>query len=221
MVAQGGGFVENDVTAYYNSLRQRMTALPELAEGDTVTMEVLRIKPDQDPRSAARRIALQILYEIEAAQHPVGIVMSVHLGVHDDLPHATVRYTRRLVRRVMEMQDELNAVIHRFAPAFPVGQIALVDRNVLRIALYELLYIPSIPIGVIVDEAVEVANHFGSEGSAAFVNGVLGTIVHDPALLHQLREQVRVEGDDVPDDNPLAGEPLDSLRMDRAGEDED
>lgn len=187
--------IQTDIIDYYNSLRQRMNALPELGEADTLEMEAVRPKPDRDYRSEARRLALQALYEVDATQHGIGEVLSATLGFDRELPRNTVRYVRRLVRRVSELKSLLDEVIQHYAPAFPIEQIALIDRNILRIAMYELLLIPTQPIGAVIDEAVELALHFGADNSAAFVNGVLGTLVDD-AQLAALRQQMKSHADD-------------------------
>jgi N utilization substance protein B len=73
----------------------------------------------------------------------------------------------------------LDTVIHKYAPAWPVDQLSVVDRNVIRIALFELLFRKDTPRKAAVNEAVELAKVFGSESSARFVNGVLGSIILD------------------------------------------
>lgn len=188
--------IQTDIIDYYNTLRQRMNALPELGEEDILEMEAVRPKPDRDYRSEARRLALQALYEMDAAHHGIGAVLSAALDFNQELARNTVRYVRRLVRRVSELKPSLDEVIQQYAPAFPIEQIALIDRNILRIAVYELLFIPTQPIGAVIDEAVELAVHFGADHSAAFVNGVLGTLVDDEAHLSALRQRMRSHSDD-------------------------
>ncbi len=183
--------IQTDIIDYYNTLRQRMNALPELGEEDTLEMETVTPKPDRDYRSEARRLALQALYEIDAARHGVATVLSTNLDFNYELARNTVRYVRRLVRRVSELKSSLDEVIQQYAPAFPIEQIALIDRNILRIAMYELLFIPTQPIGAVIDEAVELAVHFGADHSAAFVNGVLGTLVDDEAQFTALRQRMK------------------------------
>ena len=69
----------------------------------------------------------------------------------------------------------MDGVITRYAPAWPVDQLSVIDRNILRMALFELIYTPGIPRKTAINEAVELAKNFGSESSARFVNGVLGS----------------------------------------------
>jgi N utilization substance protein B len=183
--------IQMEIIEYYNALRKRMSALPELGEKDTLEMETVEPKPDRDYRSEARRLALQALYEMDAAHHSVDAVLSAVLETDQDLAKNTARYVRRLVRRVSELKPWLDEVIQHYAPAFPIEQIAIIDRNILRIAMYELLLIPTQPIGAVIDEAVELAVHFGADHSAAFVNGVLGTLVDDEARFAALRQRMR------------------------------
>ena len=88
-------------------------------------------------------------------------------------------FAQDLAGGVRENLTELDALIFRYAPAWPVSQLSVVDRNVLRIALFELLYHKETPRKSAVNEAVELAKLFGSESSGRFVNGVLGSIMID------------------------------------------
>ena len=82
-----------------------------------------------------------------------------------------------LLRGLLENRQELDKLIQTYAPAWPVHLLAPIDRNILRIALYELLYHTDTPAKTAINEAVELAKVFGSESSARFVNGVLGTVM--------------------------------------------
>ena len=73
------------------------------------------------------------------------------------------------------MHEGLDYVITRYAPAWPVNQLSVIDRNILRLSLFELIYTPRTPKKTAINEAVELAKIFGSESSARFVNGVLGS----------------------------------------------
>jgi N utilization substance protein B len=99
-----------------------------------------------------------------------------------DLPQPVRRYVERLVTGVAAERQEIDAAIAAAAPAFPVEQLPAVDRNVLRIAIYELWHERDVPVKAAINEAVELAKHFGGENSGRFVNGVLGTIVRQQAL---------------------------------------
>lgn len=81
-----------------------------------------------------------------------------------------------LVHQVLEVLPDLDATIQKYAPEWPIDQITAVDRNVLRLGLYELKYAENIPAKVAINEAIELAKSFGGDSSGKFVNGVLGAI---------------------------------------------
>jgi N utilization substance protein B len=85
-------------------------------------------------------------------------------------------FARQLTRGVLENKDEIDAQIRKFATAWPLEQIPVVDRNILRLAIFEILLDNSVPIKVAINEAVELAKLFGSNNSPKFVNGVLGSV---------------------------------------------
>jgi N utilization substance protein B len=95
----------------------------------------------------------------------------------DPLPQPTEDFARTLVMGVQTYRTYLDSIVGELAPEWPIEQIAAADRNVLRIAIYELLFEPDIPPKVAINEAVELAKMFGSESSPRFVNGVLGSLV--------------------------------------------
>ncbi len=99
------------------------------------------------------------------------------LGVENSLQAASMAFADVLARGVTNSRSELDQYIHRHAPAWPVDQLPLVDRNILRIALYELLHSPEVPHKTAINEAVELAKIFGSDSSARFINGVLGSVM--------------------------------------------
>ena len=94
-----------------------------------------------------------------------------------DLPGPGAEFSRELVMGVRTHRDQLDALIERYAPEWPVDQIAIVDRNVLRISIYEITMREDTPTKVAINEAVELAKQFGSDSSGRFVNGVLGSLV--------------------------------------------
>lgn len=164
-----------------------MSALPELNPDDEIlNIEVIHPKPVQDVRTQARQAALQALYEIDAAKHAPADVIALHLRAQRPA-EKIARYMSRLVTGVTQHQIAIDAALSRYAVEYPLDQIALVDRNVMRIAVYEFAVAELIPVGVAIDEAVELAKGFGAENSPSFVNGVLGAIADDPALLESLK----------------------------------
>ena len=128
-----------------------------------------------DARHQARMLALQLLYEIDLTGHDPETALA-HLFEEDSVPPEMQTRVRQLVDGVERHRAEIDPLIAEAAPAYPLPQIAAIDRNVLRLAIYELRHEPAPPRAVI-NEAVELAKRFGGDHSARFVNGVLGTIL--------------------------------------------
>ena len=127
-----------------------------------------------DQRRQSRTAALQSLFAADVR----GIWNDPPLEWLDedeDLPEISVEFADELLRGVSRSHLGLDNVITRYAPAWPVSQLSVIDRNILRIALFELIYTPGTPRKTAINEAVELAKIFGSESSARFVNGVLGS----------------------------------------------
>ena len=130
-------------------------------------------------RHKAREVVLQILYELNCSNHGLDEVIS-RTTAERILPDGSIPFVCELVGGVLGQKRELDSIIQRHAPAFPVAQLAYVDRNVLRLAIWELLA-EKVPFKAVIDEAVELAKAFGSEASPRFVNGVLGSVVNELA----------------------------------------
>ena len=126
-------------------------------------------------RRHARILALQALYEIDTTQHPPGQVLDQRL-VEDPLPEDGEAFARELIAGVLKHRVRLDEMIQQHAPEWPVDQMAAIDRNVLRIAIYEFYISKLTPTKVAINEAVEVAKLFGSDSAPRFINGVLGAI---------------------------------------------
>jgi N utilization substance protein B len=130
-------------------------------------------------RREARALALQALFEVDCASH--NPQDSLHRLLRDSsLPEETIGFTRDLVISVLDDRSAIDALIQRFAPAWPLQQLSIVDRNILRLAVHELLS-DMAPAKVAINEAVELAKAFGGDSSPRFVNGVLGSIYADLA----------------------------------------
>ena len=97
------------------------------------------------------------------------------LDEDEDLPVNSIEFAQELLSGVSKSRSGLDNVITRYAPALPGRQLSVIDRNILRIALFALIYTPGTPRKTAINEAVELAKIFGSESSARFVNGVLGS----------------------------------------------
>jgi N utilization substance protein B len=126
-------------------------------------------------RHKARTIALQALYEVDsAARPPTAVVERLLAGAN--LSEETAAFVRELVAGAISHQEEIDNSVQRFAPAWPLEQMAMIDRNILRLAIFEILFDNKVPVRVAVSEAVELAKTFGSESSPKFINGVLGSV---------------------------------------------
>ena len=126
-------------------------------------------------RRKARALALQVLYEIDSTGHGTEEVLA-RLLAENTLTTENADFTGHLVRGITGNRDKIDETIQRFAPAWPIAQIPLVDRNVLRLAIFEILLDNRVPVKVAINEPVELAKTFGSDNSPKFVNGVLGTV---------------------------------------------
>ncbi len=139
------------------------------------------------PRTRARSLALQVLYEIDIANHPPADVLQERLAdgeLSDDLSD----FARRIVFGVMPLRHDLDQIIALYAPEWPLDQIAAIDRNILRIACWEFTIYRETPVKVAINEAVELAKLYGSDSAPRFVNGVLGSLAeHEHDIEQQLR----------------------------------
>lgn len=153
------------------------------------------------PRRRARCLTLEILYECDLAEHDslavlqkraednstiVDYLKSEQIVVEEQeeepekIPEQfsehTLEFAENLLRGIDDYLPSINTLITRYAPEWPLEQIAVVDRNILRIAIYEVLIDQDTPIKVAINEAVELAKMYGSDSAPRFVNGVLGTL---------------------------------------------
>ena len=137
-------------------------------------------RKDMDPRRTARTVALQSLFAADVTGARAGGAQGTapdYGWMDEEFDGSIMELAGRLHQGVCEHWPGLDSLIGRYAPAWPVPQLPIVDRNILRIAIFELLHNPATPRKTAVDEAVEMAKAFGSDSSARFVNGVLGSIM--------------------------------------------
>ena len=133
-------------------------------------------------RRRARRTALQVLYEVDCTDHRPGIALD-YRQAEEKYAAETLAFLYWLVSGVIRYRADLDALIGRYAPEWPVGKLAIVDRNVLRLSIFELSSPDAdAPPKVVINEAVELAKTFGSDSSPRFVNGVLGTALREISL---------------------------------------
>jgi N utilization substance protein B len=135
-------------------------------------------------RTRARGVALQVLYEVDLANHnPVEVFQSrlEDLPLTDEL----AEFSRRIIFGVLPLAQELDQVIAKYAPEWPMDQIATIDRNILRVALWEFAVQRETPVKVAINEAVELAKEFGSDSAPRFINGVLGSLADHIEEIHR------------------------------------
>jgi transcription antitermination protein NusB len=126
-------------------------------------------------RRKARIAALQVLYELDCTKHKVEEA-SARLRAGETLTQEGLTFSEELVKGVLHHKSELDALIEKLAPAFPVEQMPIIDRNILRLAIFEILYSKGTPLKVAINEAIELAKGFGSDSSPRLINGILGSI---------------------------------------------
>ena len=132
-------------------------------------------------RRRSRIAAFQVLFEADITGRLVPEVLNRHLS-ESTLTLDARKFTTELVYGVGRFLEEIDDTIRRYAPAFPLEDMAAVDRNVLRLAIYEVLFDTGrAPLRVAINEAVEIAKGYGSESSGRFVNGVLGAVALEAA----------------------------------------
>ncbi len=135
-------------------------------------------------RRQARIVALQTLYEVDSTSHPVEEVLGRNLDESLDdadrliasLDEEGRAFVNRLIEGVLANAEELDAIIVSSAPNWPIDQMSRIDKGILRLAIFEILFDNKVPLKAAINEAVELAKRFGSDNSSRFINGVLGTV---------------------------------------------
>jgi len=126
-------------------------------------------------RRKARIAVLQTLYELDCTKHKVEET-SARLRAGETLAQEALSFSEELVKGVLQHKSEIDALIKKFAPAFPPEQMSIIDRNILRMAIFEISFSDKTPFKVAINEAIELAKEFGSDSSPRLINGVLGSI---------------------------------------------
>ena len=139
------------------------------------------------PRTRARSIALQVLYEVDLANHPPADIYKLRLEdnpLSDDLSD----FARQIIFGVLRLTNTLDQILAKYAPEWPLDQIAAIDRNILRMALWEFAVYHDTPIKVAINEAVELAKQYGSDSAPRFINGVLGALADHQ---HEIQQAIQ------------------------------
>lgn len=143
-------------------------------------------------RTRARSIALQVLYEIDIANHPPADILNQRLE-ETPLTDELADFSRQIIFGVLPLFQELDQIIAKYAPEWPLDQIAAIDRNILRVACWEFAVQGETPVKVAINEAVELAKMYGSDSAPRFVNGVLGSLVEHQSEIKQQLHSVTKE----------------------------
>jgi len=143
-----------------------------------------RISDPMKSRTKARGIALQVLFEVDLTDHLPSNVLEERLV---DLPLETdlADFSRQIIFGVLPLKQMLDDFIAQHAPEWPLDQVAIIDRNILRIALWEFAVQSTTPVKVAINEAIELAKLYGSDSTPRFVNGVLGSLANRQNEIHQ------------------------------------
>lgn len=134
-------------------------------------------------RHLARSIVMQSLYQWDFRDKPTSALPAIikqniaEFGI--GLDEENKKYTQKTTESIIEKIDEIDKKIINYAPDWPLKQMALIDRNVLRIGTYELYFNDEIPSKVAINEAIEIAKNYGGQSSGKFVNGILGAMYND------------------------------------------
>jgi N utilization substance protein B len=139
------------------------------------------------PRTRARSLALQVLYEVDIANHPPADIYRLRLE-ENPLPDDLSEFARRIIFGVLPLTTIIDQIIAQYAPEWPLDQIAAIDRNILRMALWEFTVYHDTPLKVAINEAVELAKQYGSDSAPRFVNGVLGALADHQ---HEIQQIIR------------------------------
>jgi N utilization substance protein B len=158
-------------------------------------------------RTKARCLALQVLFERDVTNHPLDIILKDRWEIEfqseefkeflekelrkgksteNEIIENLTEFTSAIIAGVIPIIPRMDEIIAKHAPEWPIDQVAIIDRNILRIALWEFAIEECTPVKVAINEAVELAKLFGSESTPRFVNGVLGSLADHTAEIHQV-----------------------------------
>lgn len=133
-------------------------------------------------RHLARSIVMQALYQWDFKGRPTAALPAIIEQTIEDFGiglDENTDYISKTVDAVVDNLSDIDAVITQYAPKWPIEQIALVERNILRIGIYEMMFTDDVPDKVAINEAIEIAKSYGGQSSGRFVNGILGAIYAD------------------------------------------
>jgi N utilization substance protein B len=136
-------------------------------------------------RRRVRRLAIEILYEIDCVSHPAEEVIERRLEANPNLSQDSIDFLNEIVIQTITVKDQLDQIIANYAPEWPVEELAILDRNILRIATWEMIFSQSTATKIAINEAVELAKRYGADNAPRFINGVLGGIATKESEIRQ------------------------------------
>ena len=147
-------------------------------------------------KRSARVFAMELLYAMELTKQPVGkcvdgILDTMRAASKKELAAEMKRYGMSLVDLIQEHRAELDALLEEYSQGWSLDRLAILDRLLLYIALTELQYKPDVPVKVVINEAVEIANKFSTENSSRFINGILNQFARSKGMLASDNQEER------------------------------
>ena len=135
-------------------------------------------------RTKARSVALQVLYEVDISGHPPATVLEQRIE-ENPMENSLTEFTSQIIYGVYPLFEKLDQFISQHAPEWPMDQVAVIDRNIIRIALWEFAVSDMTPVKVAINEAIELAKMYGADSTPRFVNGVLGSLANRQDEIHR------------------------------------
>lgn len=135
-------------------------------------------------RTKARSVALQVLYEVDISGHSPAAVLEQRIE-ENPMENSLTEFTSQIIYGVYPLFEKLDQFISQHAPEWPMDQVAVIDRNIIRIALWEFAVSDMTPVKVAINEAIELAKMYGADSTPRFVNGVLGSLANRQDEIHQ------------------------------------
>ncbi|MBZ4681811.1 transcription antitermination factor NusB [Thermodesulfobacterium sp.] len=136
-------------------------------------------------RRKGREIALQILYQKELSNVSIDEVITLYKKFLNINSPEALKFGEELVRGIYENLEFIDSIIRKYTPSWPLERINVTDKNILRIAVYEMFFRPDIPEVVSINEAIEIAKIYGTDDSPSFINGVLDSIYKKEIKAHK------------------------------------
>ncbi len=127
-------------------------------------------------RRKERKLILEILYQQEITDRTIQFIIENHLYPDPKISGSITEFCDRILNGISDHKEEIDALIEKFADNWALERLPLLDRNMMRLGIYEMLYEDDIPCGVSINEAIELAKLYGTQDSGKFINGVLGKI---------------------------------------------